>query len=116
MSRADPQKRKMKKSDTSKEHAAKRESALQEAFNQGVKDAINGNKDHGWGADDSSGVIEGLIACEMPDGHAPSPELMAYIKLLVNPSQFRQRLESKKVLNESTNKGRRGVSLDFIKA
>ena len=80
------------------------------AFNGAVMGQVGSDRKHGWGVDDSCVVIESLIAEVLPEGETPSDEMMKLIKLVVNPSAFRQRLESAKrpdgqsVLAESKGK------------
>lgn len=69
---------------------------LKEMFQEAVKAAIGEDRNHGWGVDDSCEVIETLIAEEMGEGKVPSEELMRFIKMVVNPSAFRQKLEETK--------------------
>jgi hypothetical protein len=80
-------------------------SKLEKQFADAVKAQIGGNKDHGWGADDSMAVIDQLIAenvAEITAAKGLPEELSGFIKGVINPSQCRQRLESKKILNKST--------------
>jgi hypothetical protein len=78
-----------------------------EAIATAVKSRINGNRAHGWGADDSLFALRSAIAAEYDV--EPSDAFMAAIKPLVNPSQFRQVLESAKLLDKSTTPGRSKV-------
>lgn len=82
------------------EKAGKRD--FKAEFQQAVKAQIGGDKHHGWGADDSFAVIDSL--CEV------EPEAEPFIRAVINPSAFRQVLESQKLLNEKPKdqKGRRG--------
>lgn len=77
-----------------------------ETFAKAIKDRINGNKNHGWGSDDSTEVIMAMIASEV--GEKPDDEFASFVKAVVNPSQFRQALEKKGTLNKSENR-RSGV-------
>ena len=82
---------------------------LQTAMGQAITAAIGGDKKHGWGIDDSVEVIETLIAEDAPDGYAPSDELMSLIREVVNPSQFRQKLEAEKMLEAPERKRNKSV-------
>lgn len=104
----------MKKTETSEAQAKARLEKAQKTMLERTKARIGGNKDHGWGEADSMDVIEHVINEEMPDGYVISEEALGIIALQVNPSAQRQRLESKKFLNES--KGTRSrKNLDFMK-
>lgn len=90
--------------------------ALTKTFWDAVKSAIGGNKDHGWGKEDSLEVIETVIAEDASISEAEkgkyilSEEAMALVEAVVNPSQFRQTLESKDCgLLEKTESKRKGV-------
>lgn len=65
-------------------------------FNMSVRDRIGDDRNHGWGADDSMYVIEALITEALPEGQAADDELLKRIRLVVNPSQWRQELEKAK--------------------
>jgi hypothetical protein len=75
--------------------------ALFGAFNAVVNAQIGGDKQHGWGNKDSMAVIESIVAedAALNDGDVKqftlSDEAMRIIALVVNPSAFRQQLESK---------------------
>jgi hypothetical protein len=100
--------------DAAAEAAKALDAKLGKAFVQSITSAIGGDKDHGWGIDDSCEVIETLIAEDGPDGYAPSEALMSYIKRVVNPSQFRQQLESAEQLNKSVKAEKRKAGLDSL--
>ena len=74
-----------------------------EAAQAAIKARIAGNKNHGWGVEDSYAVVLAIVACET--GAEPkdldSPEFGALIKQLINPSQFRQKLETANVLEKT---------------
>lgn len=91
----------------------KKEDPLGKAAWQAIKDAIKGDRKHGWGVDDSMQVIESLIAEDGPDGYAPSDRCLELIRSVVNPSAFRQQLESKEVnlLDKPKKAERRKASL-----
>lgn len=73
-----------------------------ETFRDAVKARINGNKAHGWGADDSMHVISELFKNETGE---PLDEAVAqFIRQVVNPSAFRQKLEDAKVLEAKPTK------------
>ena len=84
---------------------------LGKEFADSIRRAIGSDKDHGWGVEDSCEVIESIIAEDGPGGYSPSDEAMALIKMVVNPSAFRQRLEAQKMLNESKKNETRKASL-----
>lgn len=73
----------------------------QEAFQNAIKTAINGDKNHGWGANDSLAVIMAVIAEETGTSKEDLQGIEPLIKAVINPSAFRQTLESKGVLNKS---------------
>ena len=75
-----------------------------ETFQNTVKACLNGNKEHGWGIDDSMKVIEACITKAI--GKEPSEELKMAIKEVVNPSQFRQKLETQGLLTKEAKKKR----------
>lgn len=80
---------------------------------------INGDKKHGWGVNDSLAVIVALISNETgeaygekdKDGNVFGAELIAKIKEVVNPSQFRQKLESANLLDKSPDKAAKVESM-----
>ena len=80
------------------------------AFAEAVTGQIGSDRHHGWGLEDSCAVIESLVAEALPQGQTPSDEMMSKIRLVVNPSAFRQMLEKAKrpdgqtVLAESAGK------------
>lgn len=65
-----------------------------------VKTRINGNKDHGWGQDDSLFVMEVLWLSETGDA-MPDTIRERYARF-INPSAARQYLEGLGLLNKST--------------
>lgn len=72
-----------------------------------VKSAIGGDKNHGWGVEDSFEVIDVLIAenaDEIAKAKGLPEEVGVFIKQVINPSQFRQKLETKKILNKNVSK------------
>jgi hypothetical protein len=74
-------------------------------FIAAVDAQIGGNKDHGWGGDDSWAVIDSLLNVE--------PEAEPYIRAVINPSAFRQTLEGAKKLNEAPKGTRRSKANIF---
>lgn len=88
------------KDNTPKEQPFKSEvDAIKAAFRQAVKGQIGGDAKHGWGAEDSVEVI-----CEVATQWAENEEevrgteevfkvFQACVKEVVNPSQFRQKIE-----------------------
>lgn len=75
--------------------------ALFAVFNGAVDGQIAGDKAHGWGNKDSIAVIESIVAedAALSSGDVRqftlSDEALAFIAAVVNPSAFRQQLESK---------------------
>jgi hypothetical protein len=90
-----------------------------ETAQKAIAKAINGDKNHGWGIDDSLAVIIALLREETgemygdkdKDGVVIGADLLASIKQVINPSQFRQRLESAKLLNEQPKRAAKVESL-----
>lgn len=80
--------------------------AVQKAFNEAVIGQINDDRNHGWGAADSKAVIEAVIMEDVlqfrevkenaDKVYGPSAKAMELIGEVVNPSAFRQKLESAK--------------------
>jgi hypothetical protein len=83
---------------------------VKEVFQTAVKHRINGDRKHGWGVDDSQAVIIALIADEtggdVKDIEA-NKEFCAALKEVINPSQFRQKLESAKILDKAPTREQR---------
>lgn len=77
-----------------------------EAWQSAVKAQINGDKQHGWGQQDSIAVIQAVLCNETGSSAEDLKPLMALIEPLVNPSAFRQKLESQGVLAKSEKKQR----------
>lgn len=110
-------KQKMSKENaTQNEQPAQPEAKKLSVFQQTVKSQINGDKKHGWGVEDSLEVIIALIAEEtgatVADLKEASAKLIEEIRLVVNPSQFRQRLETAGSLEKTEvkrNKTLKGV-------
>lgn len=87
------------------------------ASKQAVDECINGDKNHGWGANDSTKVIESIIAAdasvycdntptdkrdtEFAGRYTPSDVALSGIAAWVNPSAARQRLEKAGKLNKA---------------
>lgn len=80
----------------------------EEAFKATVEARINGDKNHGWGVEDSLAVIVKLVENEV--GEAPDEAWQALARSVINPSAFRQRLEAKKLLNEQPKGTRKGTA------
>ena len=84
---------------------------LVEAFHAAIKGQIQGDTKHGWGQADSLAVIEAVVAedatqeAKKPgaslEKYTPSEAAMKLIAEVVNPSAFRQKLETKGILNKS---------------
>jgi hypothetical protein len=92
-------------------------STIKEQFQSAVKNAIGGDKNHGWGVEDSMEVIDTLIAenCEaIAKDKGLSEELSATIKAVINPSAFRQILESKGVLSENKTKRKESATKSLL--
>lgn len=76
-----------------------------EVVQKAGKQRINNDKNHGWGVDDSLSCIIELIVNETgAEEIRDNKELVSAIRELVNPSQFRQKLETAGVLNKSETK------------
>ena len=94
---------------------------LQEVAKAAVIAAIGGDKNHGWGVDDSVEVIESILAEDaslapadlLANKYTPSEEAMSLVKQFINPSAFRQILEGK-LLAEPVKKDKKAsVKLSF---
>ena len=92
----------------------------QEAMAGAIKARINGDKNHGWGVEDSLFVILSIVANELgaevseyqkDEGKANFADL---IKSTINPSQFRQILEGKGILAKSEKKERTKNAIDDL--
>lgn len=80
--------------------------AINDVFNKAVASRINGDKNHGWGVDDSLFVIEALYIDNTGEEKLDD-ELRKHLREVINPSQFRQKLESAKLLNETPKRAKR---------
>lgn len=89
---------------------------------ESVTNRLNGDTNHGWGVDDSTSVIETLVATDnqifheenpakLAGTYTPSGECLAMISKLVNPSAFRQALEKAGKLKAPTPKADKKVSV-----
>lgn len=93
---------------------------LKETFQAAVAARIKGNKEHGWGNEDSLAVILALIAdnagCEIKELE-DDKAFSGAIRSVINPSAFRQKLESKGALNKSKSTREKADDLlaDFMK-
>lgn len=88
--------------------------SVKEVFQKAVKKRINGNKDHGWGVEDSLSVIIELVADNAgvePKDLEADPEFIEAIRNVVNPSAFRQRLENAGILNKGSKVERKASKL-----
>lgn len=88
--------------------------SVKEVFQKAVKARINGNKDHGWGVEDSLRVIIALVADNAgvePEDLEADPEFIEAIRQVINPSAFRQRLENANILNKGSKVERRASQL-----
>lgn len=102
------------------------EARLTETFRESVKAQINDDRQHGWGIEDSRNVIVDVI-CEDASAHneekpeqaySPSKEAVELMARVINPSAFRQRLESAKrpdgqTVLQAAEKGTRGKRLEI---
>ena len=75
---------------------------MKETYQQAVKQAINGDKNHGWGKEDSMLVIQALFL--KATGEEMSAEHRAMVGSVVNPSAARQAFAKAGLLNEETKK------------
>lgn len=73
-----------------------------EVYIKTVISRINGDKNHGWGVDDSMAVIAAIFESET--GEKLDEEVAKWIKRVINPSQHRQLLEGEKMLNKQETK------------
>jgi hypothetical protein len=75
--------------------------ALFASFNDAVNTQIAGDKAHGWGNKDSLAVVEAIVSkdAELSEGdvtkYTLTDEALQFIGVVINPSAFRQQLESK---------------------
>ena len=67
-------------------------SELKEKYVSTIVSAINGNREHGWGAEDSMKVIT-MVMLELAEGTITVEEGTPFVESVVNPSAFRQKLE-----------------------
>ena len=67
-------------------------SELKEKYVATVVAAIGGDREHGWGAEDSMKVIT-MVMTELTEGTITVEEGSPYIESVINPSAFRQKLE-----------------------
>jgi len=110
------------KPDAAKPDPKARGKALFSVFNGVVDSQIAGDKSHGWGNADSMAVIESIVAedAALSDGDVKqftlSEEAMKLIAIVVNPSAFRQQLESKDDGRLTKVEGKRAGSLKSLKA
>lgn len=84
-----------------------------EAFEKAVIARINGDREHGWGVDDSMAVIGAVFEDET--GEKMDAETVGkWIRLVVNPSAFRQTIEGedgKGLLNKHESRKQRKEAL-----
>jgi len=66
-----------------------------ESFQRAVAKAIGGDKNHGWGVEDSMSVIKDLLNDEALEA---TPECLAAIREVINPAQFHQKLSKADLL------------------
>lgn len=88
--------------------------SVKEVFQRAVKERINGNKDHGWGVEDSLSVIIALVADNAgvePKDLEADPEFISAIRKVVNPSAFRQTLENAEILSKAGKAKRKASNL-----
>ncbi len=105
--------------------SVERKTALVAVLNQVIKSQLNGDKNHGWGADDSMAVIDAVVAKDaelspkgtLAEKYTLSDEALDLVRAVVNPSAFRQILEAKKLLNPpKKGESTRGSVKDLISA
>ena len=79
----------------------KKAAKLGKVFADAIKAQIGGNRQHGWGQDDSFSVIDAVVAEDATDAekgkYSISDEARPLIERVINPSACRQWLESKEV-------------------
>lgn len=73
---------------------AKHVNPYEKALWKAVKAQVGMNREHGWGQADSMAAITEILTEEI--GDKPDAMLLAAIDHVVNPSAFRQKLESVK--------------------
>ncbi len=89
------------------------------AYLKAVKARVNGDKKHGWGVDDSEAVILALISedsgASVDDIRKASPDMVRYIRAVINPSAHRQILEEKGILEktEGRKKAKENAFADY---
>ena len=116
----------MKKQETPEQKAPqevsadkKLKQALWAAMQEAVVGQINGNRAHGWVNEDSFVVIEAIVAEDAAQSDADkgkytlSEPAGKLIRLLINPSAYRQK-EEKEGGRLDAKEGKRGGSLDAI--
>lgn len=88
-----------------------------EVLKAAIAKQINGDKNHGWGVDDSTEVIMQVVANETGTSIENLADIRPLIRSMVNPSQARQILENAKLLNEAPKGSRKvaGGLASFIK-
>lgn len=88
-----------------------------ETMQAAIKGQINGNKQHGWGVNDSYNVMLSIIANETgaEKNDIDNEEFGKLIKSLINPSQFRQLLEKAGHLNETKEKKQKSAIDELLK-
>jgi hypothetical protein len=88
--------------------------SVKDVFQKAVKERINGDKDHGWGVEDSLSVIIALVADNAgvePQDLEADLEFIGAIRSVVNPSAFRQKLESAEILSKEGKTKRKASKL-----
>ena len=91
---------------------------LQEVAKATVLSQINGNREHGWGLDDSLSVIESVIAedCSLAGDaskEVPSEEAIALVRQFIVPSAFRQTIEGVLLAEPEKKEKKVTVKLSF---
>ncbi len=77
---------------------------MKTTYQTAVKEAIGGDKDHGWGIEDSMAVIEALF--QKATGEVMTDEHREMVKSVVNPSAARQAFAKAGLLSKETKKER----------
>lgn len=81
---------------------------MTDAYKASVEAAINGDKEHGWGKEDSMVVIAACakVLCQSPNDETTMNEFLAAVANVVNPSAARQMFAKAGLLTKETAKER----------
>lgn len=85
------------------------EQTAKQVFLASVSARVAGDRNHGWGAEDSLAVIKALFGASKGTW---TDEVGGLVKTVINPSQFRQALEDSDVLNRGV-KTLKGINADL---